>query len=51
MRVQIIYAATPDPCVASFSYGEVEDYSLNVNSNFVDWLTINPMAGTVRWWI
>jgi len=47
MRVQIIYSATPDPCVASFSYGEVEDYSLNVNSNFVDWLTINPMAGTV----
>ena len=48
MRVQIIYSATPDPCVASFSYGEVEDYSLNVNSNFVDWLTINPMVGTIR---
>ena len=47
MRVQIIYAQSPDPCVASFTYGEVEDYSLNVNSNFVDWLTINPMAGTV----
>jgi len=47
MRVQIIYAATPDPCVASFTYGEVEDYSLNVNSDFVDWLTIDPMVGTV----
>ena len=47
MRVQIIYAATPDPCLASFSYGEVEDYSLNVNSDFVDWLTIDPMLGTV----
>ena len=47
MRVQIIYAQSPDPCVASFTYGEVEDYSLNVNSDFVDWLTIDPMLGTI----
>jgi hypothetical protein len=47
MRIQIIYAQSPDPCQASFTYGEVEDYSLNVNSDFVDWLTIDPMAGTV----
>ncbi|MEZ5195358.1 MAG: hypothetical protein R2764_02840 [Bacteroidales bacterium] len=24
MRVQIIYAQSPNPCLASFSYGEVE---------------------------
>jgi len=48
MRVQIIYAQTPDPCVASFSYGEVEDYSLNVNSNFVDWLSFSPASGSVN---
>ena len=47
MRVQIIYAQTPDPCVASFSFGEVEDYTLVVNSNFVDWLSLDPMSGTV----
>ncbi len=47
MRVQIIYAATPNPCQATFSYGEVEDYTLIVNSNFSDWLTLNPTAGTV----
>ena len=47
MRVQIIYDQTPDPCNSSFSYGEVEDYTLNVNTNFTDWLTIDPMAGIV----
>ncbi|MEZ5198259.1 MAG: GEVED domain-containing protein [Bacteroidales bacterium] len=47
MRVQIIYAASPDPCVSSFSYGEVEDYTLEVNNNFVDWLTLNPLTGSV----
>jgi len=26
---------------------KVEDYSLNVNSSFVDWLTINPEMGIV----
>lgn len=46
MRVQIIYNATPDPC-ATFSYGEVEDYSLLVSNNFTDWLTINPLVGLV----
>ncbi|MEZ5198256.1 MAG: C25 family cysteine peptidase [Bacteroidales bacterium] len=48
MRVQIIYAATPNPCQASFSYGEVEDYTLIVNSNFSDWLTLDPTSGTVN---
>ncbi len=46
LRVQIIYNQTPDPC-ASFNYGEVEDYTLNVNSDFTDWLTIDPLAGNV----
>jgi len=47
MRVQIIYSATPDPCVASFSYGEVEDYTLIVDSDFNDWLTFSPPTGIV----
>jgi agmatine/peptidylarginine deiminase len=47
MRVQIIYNQTPDPCIASFLYGEVEDYTLNVNSDFTDWLTIDPLTGNV----
>ena len=47
MRVQIIYNQSPDPCKATFSYGEVEDYSLIVNSNFVDWLTLDPLLGNV----
>ena len=47
MRVQIIYSATPDPCLASFSYGEVEDYTLIVESDFSDWLTFDPIAGTI----
>ncbi len=41
MRVQILYSATPDPCVASFSYGEVEDYSITVESSGPEWLTID----------
>ncbi|MCK5080342.1 MAG: hypothetical protein KAR09_10375, partial [Bacteroidales bacterium] len=47
MRVQIIYSATPDPCTASFSYGEVEDYTLVVDSDFTDWLTFSPVLGTI----
>lgn len=46
MRVQIIYSATPDPC-QSFSYGEVEDYTLVVDNNFNDWLTFAPQTGTI----
>ncbi|MEZ5083531.1 MAG: agmatine deiminase family protein [Bacteroidales bacterium] len=47
MRVQIIYNQSPDPCKVTFSYGEVEDYSLLVNNNFVDWLSLDPTAGNV----
>lgn len=47
MRVQIIYNQVPDPCLGTFSYGEVEDYSLIVLNNFTDWLTIDPLVGLV----
>jgi hypothetical protein len=35
-----------DPC-GSYGYGEAEDYTVLVNSNFVDWLTLDPTSGTV----
>ncbi len=41
MRVQILYSATPDPCLESFSYGEVEDYAIIVESSGPQWLTID----------
>jgi hypothetical protein len=46
MRVQIIYSATPNPCQATFSYGEVEDYTVIVESSN-KWLTIAPASGTI----
>jgi len=48
MRIRIKYNGTEcgSPCETT-TYGEVEDYFLNVNSNFVDWLTIDPISGTV----
>jgi hypothetical protein len=47
MRVQIIYAATPNPCQATFSWGEVEDYTVIVNAPSYSWLTVSPTSGTV----
>lgn len=44
MRVRIKYSGSDcgDPC-GTTSYGEVEDYSINVQG----WLDVNPTAGTV----
>jgi hypothetical protein len=42
IRIRIQYYGTPEPC-GDESYGEVEDYSLNV----ISWLTIAPKTGTV----
>ena len=47
MRVQIIYNTSPDPCDETFSYGEVEDYTLIVDSDFNDWLTFIPLTGII----
>jgi hypothetical protein len=42
LRTRITYYQTPEPCGAT-TYGEVEDYSVNVLS----WLVASPVAGTV----
>ena len=48
MRIRLKYSGDDcgDPC-GSTSWGEVEDYTVIVNSDFVDWLTIDPMNGSV----
>jgi len=40
MRVRLTYNTTPSPC-GSTTYGEVEDYTINVMSNGPEWLTLN----------
>jgi hypothetical protein len=42
LRTRIVYYQTPVPCGA-LTYGETEDYSVNVLS----WLTASPVSGTV----
>ncbi|WP_422089869.1 GEVED domain-containing protein [Tenacibaculum ovolyticum] len=42
MRVALKYNATPKPCETLFSYGEVEDYTVNIQSAGVD--TTAPSA-------
>ncbi|MCD4791319.1 MAG: hypothetical protein K8R37_15095, partial [Bacteroidales bacterium] len=48
MRVRLKYSGSDcgNPC-GSTTYGEVEDYTVIVNSDFTDWLTIEPMSGSV----
>jgi carboxypeptidase T len=47
MRAMAVYSSTfSDPC-GSYSWGEAEDYTVLVNSNFVDWLTLDPTSGSV----
>ena len=42
LRVRITYAETPQPC-GSTTYGEVEDYAVNILS----WLTATPLSGNI----
>lgn len=48
MRIRLKYSGSDcgTPC-GSTTYGEVEDYTLLVNSGFGDWLTLDPTSGTV----
>ncbi len=46
LRIRLSYTGNLSPCGTTI-WGEVEDYSLEVNSDFVPWLTLAPPAGSV----
>ncbi|MCD4788931.1 MAG: hypothetical protein K8R37_02935, partial [Bacteroidales bacterium] len=48
MRVRLKFSGSDcgNPC-GSTTYGEVEDYTVIVNSDFTDWLSIEPMSGSI----
>lgn len=48
MRIRMKYTNTDcGSSCGTASYGEVEDYTLNVIGNVAPWLTISPLSGTV----
>jgi len=48
MRIRIKYSGSDcgSPC-GTTNYGEVEDYTININGNNADWLTIGQTSGIV----
>lgn len=47
MRVTMKYNSAADPC-ETFSYGEVEDYTVNITDTYQYQLTQHPNAGTLE---
>lgn len=48
MRIRLKYSGSDcGTSCGTTTYGEVEDYTLNVINNVAPWLTISPLSGTV----